>query len=322
MKSSDKLPLVFCFGGQGSQYRHMAAELFKRNDVFRRWMSVGDEVVRERHGFSVIRAIYDPTRSRAEAFAEFEETHPAIFMVQYALAKALLHSGVEPDRLFGVSLGEITSLAVSGMATFEPVLRAVSDQPGVYRETCEPGGMTAVLGPPALHSELRLLETESEVAGVNSDEHFVLSAPLAALDAAERELRNRDIAIHRLPVPFAFHSRWVDPAAERCRALFGFNIRAGRYPCWSSRAQGPIADVSAETIWEAVRGPMNVRDTVRRMEAEGGALYLDLSPSGTIAAILPQIFEKGSRSRALSILSPFGGEEKRLAAVFDAVARM
>lgn len=320
MRSSDKLPLVFCFGGQGSQYRHMASELFQGNDVFRRWMTIGDEVVRERHGFSVIRAIYDPARSRAEPFADLEETHPAIFIVQYALAKLLLSHGVEPDRLFGVSLGEITSLAVSGIATFEPVLRAVSDQPGVYRDICVRGGMTAVLGSPALHGELRLLETESEVAGVNSDAHFVLSAPVAGLNAVERELRNRDIAIHRLPVPFAFHSRWVEPAAERCRALFGFTIREGRYPCWSSRAKGPIEAVSADTIWESIRGPMYVRDTVRKMEAEGGALYLDLSPSGTIAAILPQIFEKDSRSRALSILSPFGGEEKRLAAVLDAIA--
>lgn len=320
MASSSKLPLVFCFAGQGSQYHHMAAELYREHAVFRQWMLIGDEVVRERHGFSVVDATYDPARRLVDPFDRLEETNPATFLVQYALAKLLLHHGLRPDRLFGVSLGEITAMTVAGMASFETVLGSVSDQPAVYRRTCEPGGMIAVLGAPELHAELPQLNSRSEIAGINADGHFVLAAPDAELDTVEAALRDREVPYQRLPVPFAFHSRWVEPAAAACRELFAFTARAPRWPCWSSCTAAPVGADAPDLPWRIVRQAMNVRTTVRAMEAEGGAIYLDLSPSGTLAAILPQVFDAHSPSRTMSILSPFGGDMKRLAKTLDLVA--
>lgn len=43
------------------------------------------------------------------------ESHPAIFMVEYALVRSLMAGGLEPDLLLGVSLGELTAAAVAGM---------------------------------------------------------------------------------------------------------------------------------------------------------------------------------------------------------------
>jgi acyl transferase domain-containing protein len=313
------LPIVFCFGGQGSQYHHMAADLYRDHDVFRQWMQIGDEVVRGRQGFSVVDATYDPGRRLVEPFDRLEETNPANFLVQYALAKLLLHHGLRPDRLFGVSLGEITAMTVAGMASFEAVLCAVSDQPAAYRRTCGPGGMIAVLGPPSLHSELPVLQRQAEIAGINADGHFVLSAPGDDLDSVEAAMRDHDVLYQRLPVPFAFHSRWVAPAAAACRDLFAFTAGAPRWPCWSSCTAGPIGPDEPDLPWRIVREPMNVRATLRALEADGGAIYIDLSPSGTLAAILPQVLDAHSPSRILSILSPFGGDLKRLSKVLELV---
>ncbi|MDP6709616.1 MAG: acyltransferase, partial [Alphaproteobacteria bacterium] len=62
-----------------------------------------------------------------------------------------------------------------------------------------------------------------------------------------------------------------------------------------------------------------VRATLRALEADGGAIYIDLSPSGTLAAILPQVLDANSPSRILSILSPFGGDLKRLSKTLELV---
>ena len=46
-------PVIFCFSGQGAQYRHMARDLMVEDAVFRHWMEEGEALVRERFGFSV-----------------------------------------------------------------------------------------------------------------------------------------------------------------------------------------------------------------------------------------------------------------------------
>lgn len=321
MTTSQTLPMVFCFAGQGAQYFHMGRTVFDEHATFRKWMLIGNEVVRDRHGYSVIDAIYDSERRLGELFDRLEETHPAIFMIQYALAQFLLGEGLRPNRLFGVSLGEITAMAVADMATFEPVLRSVSDQPAIYRRTCDPGGMVAVLGPTSLYDELPGVAEMSEIAGINAGEHFVLSAPSEALGDLESALRSRDVIFQRLPVPFAFHSRWIDPARAACQELFTLAHRKPLWPCWSSSTSGPITADSEDLRWKIVREKMDVRGTIQSIEAEGGAIYIDLSPSGTLAAILPQVFLPESRSKAFPILSPYGGVEKRLAKVLDFVGR-
>jgi len=57
---------------------------------------------------------------------------------------------------------------------------------------------------------------------------------------------------------------------------------------------------------------MNVQMTLANLEQQGGATYVDLSPSGTLAALFRQGLAAGSPSRLLSVLSPFGGNLDRL----------
>lgn len=57
---SAALPVAFCFAGQGSQYFHMAAAFMQTYPVFRQWMDVGDRIVRDAQGFSVLETVYAP----------------------------------------------------------------------------------------------------------------------------------------------------------------------------------------------------------------------------------------------------------------------
>src|SRR5688500_14439650 len=84
-----RLPVILCFAGQGTQYYHMAADLYRDHAVFRQWLRIGDEVVRESRGFSLIAEVFDDRYRPTDPFARLEATHPAVFLVQYALAKVL-----------------------------------------------------------------------------------------------------------------------------------------------------------------------------------------------------------------------------------------
>ncbi|MEH6630614.1 MAG: acyltransferase domain-containing protein [Halopseudomonas aestusnigri] len=314
MTNLASLPVVFCFSGQGSQYYHMAAGLYRDEPVFRQWMQIGDDLVRAYSGVSVIDAIYDSERGIADSFDKLEETHPAIFLVQYALAKFLLHHGVQPTELMGVSLGEFTAMTLAEVVPFDQALEAICEQPDLFQRSCAPGGMIGVLGSSSLHKDL---PGPSEVAGINADGHFVLSAPAEALDGIEEALLSRDVASQRLAVPYAFHSRWIEPAAGMAKCTFAIEKKLPRWPVWSSCTAAPVTNFTSNFAWQIVRSPMRVFETVQNIEAKGGAIYVDLSPSGTMAAIFPQIFGSASRSRALHILSPFGGLNKRLKTVLN-----
>src|SRR4051812_6933015 len=96
---------VFMFSGQGSQHYHMARELFAQEAVFRARLLELDEIVRKLSGLSVVEHIYDDRHRAGDAFEELLLTHPAVVMVELALAHTLVTSGIEPDATVGVSLG-------------------------------------------------------------------------------------------------------------------------------------------------------------------------------------------------------------------------
>ena len=311
--ASPRLPVAFCFAGQGSQYYGMAADLMAEDDVFRHWMRSGDAIVAQRHGFSILAELYGEGRRPATPFDRLEASHPALFLVQYALAKTLLHHGMRPDMLLGASLGETVAQSVAGMTSFEASLCAVADQPALFRRTCPAGGMVAVLDSPDLHARRPLLAARSEMAGVNADGHFVLSALAADLPAIEADLAACEAAFQRLPVPFAFHSRFIDAAEEAWRGAFGQQRReAAFWPVWSCCTGGVIGPATPDLSWRIVRQRMHVQQTLLTLEKQGGAIYVDLSPSGTLAAVFRQSLGATSPSRLLPVVSPFGENIKRL----------
>ncbi len=308
--------MVFCFAGQGSQYYNMAAELYRQQSVFRQWLQIGDEIVRARHGHSLLEAIYDPRRGPADTFDRLEITHPGVFLVQYALARLLLHLGVRPDAMFGVSLGEVVGMTAAGVASFEPVLISIAAEADIFQQSCRGGGMTAVLGPASLCDTL----PDVEIAGINADRHCIIAGPSAGLAAAERNLAARGVPFQRLPVAYPFHSRWINPAEIIFSSPLNDRLRPPRWPCWSSCLAAPVDPGISGLAWRIVREPMRVQQTVRAIEAAGGAVYVDLSPSGTFAGILRQSIAHGSPSRVVPVLSPFGGCAARLSRAMELLA--
>jgi acyl transferase domain-containing protein len=320
-----ELPILFCFSGQGSQYFQMGAELYRNHPVFRDWMDIGDEVIRGRHGFSPVAEMYTPGMGLAGPFDRLEATSPALFLVQYALAKVVMHAGIRPDAALGISLGETVSMALAGMCSFEAALTAVSDHPAVYRRTCPPGGMTAFLGDPSHVEALPEMAGGAVLAGINGSNHGVISGTLAGLDGVEEALMRLDIPFQRLPVSFAFHSPWIDAAAPGFRAIQPTQLAPGRWTCWSSRLAAPIDPTHPDLWWDVVRGPMSFAKTVAAIEAgqggdTGGAIYLDLGPSSTISTILRQGLAPDSPSRVVPVLSPMGGGMAGLKKALEALA--
>lgn len=307
---------VFMFSGQGSQYYQMGKQLFDENAVFRDWMLRLDGLAQRLSGRRVLEAIY--SAGKGETFDRTALTHPAIFMVEYALAQCLIEAGVKPDLTLGASLGSFAAATVSGHLQVEHAMAAVVAQAQAFENACERGGMIAVLAEPTLYDE-PFLHEHSEMAGVNFDRHFAVSAGWHQLDAIDATLKQRGIAHQRLAVSYAFHSRWVDNARDEFMvSLSGIPQASGTLPL-ACCAQAAILTQLPETFfWNVVRRPIRFLDTVTMLERQGPWRYIDAGPSGTLATFVKYALPAGSHSSAHALLTPYGQDRKNLAALLAA----
>jgi bacillaene synthase trans-acting acyltransferase len=309
---------IFMFSGQGSQYFQMGRPLYGANETFRDWMNRLDSIVRRESGVSVIETVYADANAKSHPFDRTLLTHPAIFMVEYSLAQALMAAGVSPDMVLGASLGSFVAAAVGGFLEVENALLAVIRQARVLEERCEPGGMTAVLADPALFAE-EFLSGHSELAAINFATHFVVSARRAELAEIEMVLKQREIAHQRLPVSFAFHSQWIE-AAEPGYVPFlrSLACRPGQLPLVCCDRAEALSELPVDYFWDIVRHPIRFRETTARLEEEGGHRYIDVGPAGTLATFLKYGLPQTTKSTIHAILTPFGADEKNFAAVVAA----
>jgi bacillaene synthase trans-acting acyltransferase len=303
------------FSGQGSQYFHMGRSLFDENHTFHTWMVQLDDIARRSSGRSIIETLYSDVHGQGEPFDRTLLTHPAIFMVEYSLAQALMHAGVWPDMVLGVSLGSFAAAAVAGFIGVEDALTAVLRQAMAFEERCEPGGMIAVLADPARRAE-GFLSLGSELAAVNFSSHFVVSARRRELAVIEAALRQEALSYQRLPVSFPFHSRWIDRAKVPFDAFMqSIRYKQGRLPLVCCQQMASLSDLSADYFWDVVRHQIRFAETAARLEREGARRYIDVGPAGTLATFLKYGMPANTKSTVHGILSPFGLEKRNLAAL-------
>ena len=306
---------VFMFSGQGSQYFQMGRELFEKNDTFRDWMVRLDDIARRASGRSVIETLYSDSQGKGDPFDRTLLSHPAIFMVEYSLAQTLIHAGVSPDIVLGVSVGSFAAAAVAGFLDVDDALTAVTRQAMALEECCEAGGMIAVLGDPALFSE-DFLGGRSELAAVNFASHFVVSARRTELAEIEAGLRRRGVAYQRLPVSFAFHSQWMDKAKGPFESFMrSIACERGRLPLVCCDQTAILSDLVDGFFWDVVRHPIRFRETIARLEQQAPRRYIDVGPAGTLATFLKYGLPGTTASTLHAILTPFGADQRNLAAV-------
>ncbi len=307
---------VFMFSGQGSQYFQMGKPLYESDERFRRRLDRLDEVARQSIGRSVVDAMYAKDRARGERFDSVLLTHPAIFMVEYALAQSLIEAGVRPDVVLGVSVGSFAAAAVAGFVDGNDALRAVIRQ-ATLLSGCETGGMTAVLADPALFEE-EWMNGRGELAAVNFAAHFVVSAKQADLEGIEAVLKERGIGFQRLPVAHPFHSRWIDGARQPFASFMRtVATTRGTLPLASCDRTTVLTELDEEYFWHVVRRPIRFREMTARLEERGARRYIDVGPAGTLATFLKYGLPPGSRSTAQAVLTPFGTDRRNFSAVTE-----
>ncbi len=310
-------PIVFLFSGQGSQYFQMGRELYYGHRGFRSRMDEIDGLVMEISGRSVIDIIYDESRQKYDRFDEILISFPAIFMIEYALARTLVDKGIKPDYLLGASQGELVCAVLSGMLPLEELLKTFMQVMSLIKKQTPKGRMISILAHPRQFEQAEQLHKNSFLASVNSDGHFVVSCHGKHQSWIESYLGQNDIPHYALQVVYGFHSPLIDTAALVSQACFDtLSFKDPEIPFISCAYGKTITSKTGYDLWDVIREPIKFQQAFVEFEKQGDFCYLDLGPSDTLTGFSRQNLPSESRSECYPILTPFGHDLSNLDKIY------
>ena len=135
-------PVVFMFPGQGAQYAGMGAELYRSEPVFRAEVDRCAELLEpdpeDRSAPPVVSRRRARSRRRKQRAGQTRFTQPALFVIEYALARLWMSWGIKPAAMIGHSVGEYVAACLSGVFTLEDALSLVARRGALVQ--AQPGG--------------------------------------------------------------------------------------------------------------------------------------------------------------------------------------
>jgi acyl transferase domain-containing protein len=322
VRAAEGRPVAFLFPGQGAQHVRMAGGVYASEPVFRAELDRCAEILRPELGLDLRELLFPADRddaAAAERLAQTAVTQPALFAVEWALARLWMHWGVRPAAMLGHSVGEFVAACLAGVFSLEDALRLVAARGRLMQSL--PAG--AMLGVHLSEAELLpRLPADVSLAAVNGPAQCTVSGPAEAVRALEEALRADGVEVRRLHTSHAFHSAMMDPILDPFRELVRrAGPRAPELPyvssltgTWITPEEAADADYWARQLRHPVRFAAGVETL---LQAGEDSVLLEMGPGRTLGTLVPR---GGAHAVIASLPHPrdAGADTRALA---DAVGR-
>lgn len=285
-------PVAFMFTGQGAQYVGMAKQLYETEDRFRSEFDRCREILLQLGALDIRALIFDGDASdeaSIEAINQTENTQPALFVIEYCLARLWMHWGVMPDAMIGHSVGEYAAACLSGVFTLEDSLALVSLR-GKLMQSARRGSMLAI---PVSSQEIQgYLSDKIELAGINATSLCVLSGDTEDILEVQKHLEKNEISSTLLKTSHAFHSRSMEPILEEFeKAVIAANPQPPTTPFLSNLTGGWITDQEAVDpgYWsQHLRRPVLFAAGISKLLEDSERIFLEVGPSSILKRLVKQ----------------------------------
>ncbi|HSL84763.1 MAG TPA: type I polyketide synthase, partial [Thermoanaerobaculia bacterium] len=305
--------VAFLLPGIGDQAPGMGRELYRREPAFREAFDLSADAIDPVLGIDLREAVFGGegaselssggggpdlrrmlgrsggTAPEASPLDATELAQPAVFALEYALARLLAEWGVRPAALLGHSLGEYAAACLAGVLRPEDAARLVAERTRLLRQL--PAG--AMLAVPLPEAELApLLAAHGlSLAAVNTPSLSVAAGAPEAVAALERELAGRGVVHRRMRAGHAFHSAEREALAEElARVVAGFELRPPEVPLLSNETGAWAGEELTDPAYWARHAcrPVRFADGVKALLADGPWTLVEVGPGQGLASFVRQ----------------------------------
>jgi phthiocerol/phenolphthiocerol synthesis type-I polyketide synthase E len=300
-------PVAFMFPGQAAQYVNMGLEFYLTEKSFREKIDFCSEFLRPGLGFDLRQVLYPPAEKAAEASEQLKRTavtQPAMFVIEYALAKLWMEWGLSPEVMVGHSLGEYVAACLAGVFLLEDALTLVAAR-GRLMQSMPRGSMLAVrLDEKSIR---QYLSQELSVAVINNPSVCVVAGPTDVIEGLQALLTERQISCRLLQTSHAFHSGMMQPIVGPFRELFrGIKLSPPKIPYLSNLTGTWIVPTQAMDpgYWAShLRQTVRFVDGITELLKKPNRILLEVGPGQTLASLARQ---HPGRTSDHVVLSSFG----------------
>jgi malonyl CoA-acyl carrier protein transacylase len=294
--------IVFMFSGQGAQYVNMGLELYRTESTFREEVDRCSEILKPHLSLDLRGILYPDERNGEGAADKLKQTfitQPALFVIEYALAKLWMSWGIHPAAMVGHSIGEYVAACLAEVFSLEDALVLVATR-GRLMQQRPAGSMLAVqLSEKGIE---RFLNQRLSLAAVNAPGFCVVSGETEAVKQLESDLEKSNVAFTPLHTSHAFHSKMMEPILDAFKEQVGrVRVSPPKIPFVSNLTGTWITSEEAmdPSYWaKHLRQTVRFSDCMQELLKEPNRVFLEVGPGQTLSILARQHLD-GSKGRVV-----------------------
>ncbi|MFE0135410.1 type I polyketide synthase, partial [Streptomyces sp. NPDC059037] len=278
---------AWLFTGQGAQYAGMGQELLAE-PAFAAAFEEAERAL-DAELDRPLRDVMWPADGQDTPIDDTRYTQPALFALEYALAKMMMAWGPAPAALAGHSVGEIAAACVAGVFGVTDAARLVVTRARLMSALPAGGVMVALRCDEATaRAAIGTHSATVSVAAVNAPDEVVLSGADADVSAVCAALESQGVKGRRLTVSHAFHSPLLTPMVDRFReTLQSLSYARPKLPLVSNLTgtYWTDAEVGPEYWVRHALGAVRFADTVTALHADGFQTFCEIGPAPILTSL-------------------------------------
>ncbi len=315
--------IVFMFTGQGAQYVNMARELYQSEPTFREECDRCFALLQPHLNIDLRSCLYptpEDVEQAAEQLKQTAITQPALFAIEYALAKLWMSWGVQPQAMIGHSIGEYVAACLAGVFSLEDALALVATRGQLMQQM--PAG--AMLSVNLSADEIQpFLGEKLSLAASNAPSLSVVSGSVEAVEQLECQLEAKEIVYRRLHTSHAFHSQMMNPIVGTfTEHLKTVKLNPPQIPfisnvtgTWITAAEATDCNYWARHLRQGVRFAEGIAELLK----DSRVFFLEVGPGRTLSTLAKQ---QASGRIVLSSLPHPKDEQSDVASVMNALGQL